>query len=45
VSEETVKNAAAASVKNAKPLSQNAHKVHLAQVAVKRAVLKAGGAA
>jgi len=45
ISEEGAKNAAAAAVKNAKPLSQNAHKVHLAQVAVKRAILKTGGAA
>jgi xanthine dehydrogenase YagS FAD-binding subunit len=45
ISEESAKNAAMASVKNAKPLSQNSHKVHLAQVAVKRAILKAGGAA
>lgn len=45
VSEETAQKAAAASVSNARPLSRNAHKVHLAQVAVKRAILKAGGAA
>jgi xanthine dehydrogenase YagS FAD-binding subunit len=45
ISEDSAKNAAAAAVQNAKPLSQNAHKVHLAQVAVKRAILKAGGAA
>jgi xanthine dehydrogenase YagS FAD-binding subunit len=45
ISEDSAKNAAAAAVQNAKPLSQNAHKVHLAQVAVKRSILKAGGAA
>ena len=45
VSEESAQKAAAASVSNARPLSRNAHKVHLAQVAVKRAILKAGGAA
>jgi xanthine dehydrogenase YagS FAD-binding subunit len=45
VSDESAQKAAAASVSNARPLSRNAHKVHLAQVAVKRAVLKAGGAA
>ena len=45
VGEETAQKAAAASVSNARPLSRNAHKVHLAQVAVKRAILKAGGAA
>ena len=45
ISEDSAKNAGAAAVQNAKPLSQNAHKVHLAQVAVKRAILKAGGAA
>lgn len=45
VSDETAKSAAAAAVSSARPLSQNAHKVHLAQVAVKRAILRAGGAA
>ena len=45
VSDESAQKAAAASVSNARPLSRNAHKVHLAQVAVKRAILKAGGAA
>jgi xanthine dehydrogenase YagS FAD-binding subunit len=45
VNEETAKKAAEAAVSQAKPLSQNAYKVQLARVAVKRAVLKAGGAA
>jgi xanthine dehydrogenase YagS FAD-binding subunit len=47
ISEETAKAAAAAALRNAKPLSQNAYKVHLAGVAVRRAILKAasGGAA
>jgi xanthine dehydrogenase YagS FAD-binding subunit len=45
VSEDSAQKAAGASVRNARPLSRNAHKVHLAQVAVKRAILKAGGAA
>ena len=45
ISEETAQKAAAASLSGARPLSRNAHKVHLAQVAVKRAILKAGGAA
>lgn len=45
ITEESAQKAAAASVKNARPLTQNAHKVHLAQVAVKRAIVKAGGAA
>jgi len=45
ISEETAKSAAEAAVQGAKPLSQNAYKVQLARVAVKRAILKAGGAA
>ena len=45
ISEETAKAAADAAVQAAKPLSQNAYKVQLARVAVKRAILKAGGAA
>ncbi len=45
VSEETAKAAADAALQRAKPLSQNAYKVQLARVAVKRAILKAGGAA
>jgi xanthine dehydrogenase YagS FAD-binding subunit len=45
ISEETVKAAADAAVQATKPLSQNAYKVQLARVAVKRAILKAGGAA
>jgi xanthine dehydrogenase YagS FAD-binding subunit len=45
ISEETAKAAADAAVQGAKPLSQNAYKVQLARIAVKRAILKAGGAA
>jgi len=47
VSEETAAAAGEAEVQGAKPLSQNAYKVQLARVAVKRAILKAasGGAA
>jgi xanthine dehydrogenase YagS FAD-binding subunit len=47
VNEDTAQRAAEAALKNAKPLSQNAYKVQLARVAVKRAILKAasGGAA
>jgi xanthine dehydrogenase YagS FAD-binding subunit len=45
ISEETAKAAADAAVQAAKPLSQNAYKVQLGRVAVKRAILKAGGAA
>lgn len=45
VNETTAQKAAEAAIKNAKPLSHNAYKVQLARVAVKRAILKAGGAA
>jgi xanthine dehydrogenase YagS FAD-binding subunit len=45
VNEETAQKAGAAAVRNAKPLSQNAYKVKLAEVAVKRALLKAAGGA
>ncbi len=45
VSEETARAAADAAVQGAKPLTQNAYKVKLARVAVKRAILKVGGAA
>lgn len=45
VNEETAKAAAEAALKNATPLSQNAYKVQLAKVSLKRAILKAGGAA
>jgi xanthine dehydrogenase YagS FAD-binding subunit len=45
ISEETAKSAAGAAVQAAKPLSQNAYKVQLARIAVKRAILKAGGTA
>jgi xanthine dehydrogenase YagS FAD-binding subunit len=45
VGEETAQKAATAALSNAKPLSQNAYKVQLARVAVKRAILKAAGGA
>jgi xanthine dehydrogenase YagS FAD-binding subunit len=45
LSDDSAQKAAAVAVSNARPLTRNAHKVHLAQVAVKRAILKAGGAA
>jgi xanthine dehydrogenase YagS FAD-binding subunit len=45
VNEETAKTAAEAALKNATPLSHNAYKVQLAEVALKRAILKAGGTA
>jgi xanthine dehydrogenase YagS FAD-binding subunit len=45
VSDDTAQKAAAAAVSQAKPLSQNAYKVQLARVAVKRAILRAGGVA
>jgi xanthine dehydrogenase YagS FAD-binding subunit len=45
VSEETARAAADAALEKANPLSQNAYKVQLARVAVRRAILKAGGAA
>jgi xanthine dehydrogenase YagS FAD-binding subunit len=41
----TAQKAAEAALRNAKPLSQNAYKVQLARVAVKRAILKAAGGA
>jgi xanthine dehydrogenase YagS FAD-binding subunit len=41
----TAQKAAEAALHNAKPLSQNAYKVQLARVAVKRAILKAAGGA
>ena len=43
VSEDTAMKAGAAAVSGAVPLSQNKHKVQLARVAVKRAVLRAAG--
>ena len=45
ISEDIAKKAAEAALANAKPLSQNAYKVQLARVAVKRAILKAAGGA
>ncbi len=45
ITEDTAKRAADAALANAKPLSQNAYKVQLARVAVKRAILKAAGGA
>jgi xanthine dehydrogenase YagS FAD-binding subunit len=45
VTADTAMAAANAAVANAKPLSMNKYKVTLAKAAVKRAILKAGGAA
>jgi len=45
ITEDVAEKAAAAALATAKPLSQNAYKVQLARVALKRAILKAGGAA
>ena len=45
VSEDSARAAADAALANAKPLSQNAYKVQLARVAVKRVILKAAGGA
>jgi len=45
LSEDLAKAAADAALQSAKPLSQNAYKVQLARVAIKRALVKAGGAA
>jgi xanthine dehydrogenase YagS FAD-binding subunit len=43
ISEETAAAAAEAALKDARPLSQNAYKVDVAKVAVKRAILRAAG--
>jgi xanthine dehydrogenase YagS FAD-binding subunit len=43
INEEVAAAAGAAAVAKAKPLSQNAYKVQLARVAVKRAILQAAG--
>jgi xanthine dehydrogenase YagS FAD-binding subunit len=45
INAETAQKAADVALGNAKPLTQNAYKVQLARVAVKRAILKAGGVA
>jgi xanthine dehydrogenase YagS FAD-binding subunit len=45
VTEETAAEAAAAAVKDAKPMSGNAYKVQIARTAVKRAIMKAAGLA
>jgi xanthine dehydrogenase YagS FAD-binding subunit len=45
ITADTAQKAADAALSNAKPLSQNAYKIQLARVALKRAILKAGGAA
>jgi xanthine dehydrogenase YagS FAD-binding subunit len=42
VSEDSARAASEAALQNATPLSQNAYKIQLAKVAVKRAILKAG---
>jgi xanthine dehydrogenase YagS FAD-binding subunit len=44
VTEETAAAAADAAVKDAEPMTENAHKVQIARTAVKRAILKASGA-
>jgi xanthine dehydrogenase YagS FAD-binding subunit len=43
INEETAAAAADAALKDARPLSQNAYKVDVAKVAVKRAILRAAG--
>ena len=45
IDEKTAEDAGRQAVESAKQLSQNAYKVRLAQVAVKRALLQAGGKA
>jgi xanthine dehydrogenase YagS FAD-binding subunit len=45
IAQETAKAAADAALQNAKPLSQNAYKVQLAKVSLRRAILKAAGGA
>jgi xanthine dehydrogenase YagS FAD-binding subunit len=45
LSEQTAQKAAEAALSGAKPLRQNGYKVQLARVAVRRAILKAGGGA
>jgi xanthine dehydrogenase YagS FAD-binding subunit len=45
ISEDVAKAAADAALQNARPLSHNSYKVQLARVALKRAILQAGGAA
>lgn len=44
INEDVATQAAAAAVKDAKPMSGNAYKVQIARTAVKRAILKASGA-
>jgi xanthine dehydrogenase YagS FAD-binding subunit len=41
ISEQTADEAGAAAVANARSLGRNKHKIHLARVAVKRAILQA----
>jgi xanthine dehydrogenase YagS FAD-binding subunit len=43
VTEQTAAEAAAAALRDARPLSQNAYKIDVAKVAVKRAILRAAG--
>lgn len=45
LSQDTAKAAADAALQNARPLSHNAYKVQLARVALRRAIMKAGGGA
>jgi len=43
ITEETAAAAAAAALRDARPLSQNAYKIQVAKTAVKRAILNAAG--
>ena len=43
MTEDLALQAAAAAVKNAKPMSQNAYKIQLTRVALQRALLKVAG--
>jgi xanthine dehydrogenase YagS FAD-binding subunit len=45
INEETAAAAAAAALRDARPLSQNAYKIQVAKTAVKRAILNAAGIA
>jgi xanthine dehydrogenase YagS FAD-binding subunit len=45
ITEETAAAAAAAALRDARPLSQNAYKIQVAKTAVKRAILNAAGIA
>ena len=43
ITQETAMNAAEAALRDARPLSQNAYKIHVAKTAVARAILRAAG--